>query len=198
VERIVPSELEEANREPQVDLLARMRQSLSKPEQDIHYGIRQAATSKKLMIGNSKEHSDFQNIYIDKKTYPATPGLVELLCKKEPDMTVVTEADKPAYKTILLDTNAHKYHHRPSGEVRVNNTPKFAIVSQLIGYKGIGLASPMLVKPNYKPECIYWDDPNELVERLRLLTASYQAGNTARSNEIMSILEELREANYIE
>ena len=34
VERIAPSERE---REPQVDLLARMRQSLSKPEQDIHY-----------------------------------------------------------------------------------------------------------------------------------------------------------------
>jgi len=73
-----------------VDLLARMRQSLSKPEQDIHYGIRQATTSKKLMIGNAKVHSDSQNIYIDKKTYPAKPGLVELLCKKEPSLTLVT------------------------------------------------------------------------------------------------------------
>ena len=73
VERIVPSE-----REPQVDLLARMRQSLSKSEQGIHYGIRQ--TSKKLMISNAKVNSDSQNIYIGEKTYPATHGLVELLC----------------------------------------------------------------------------------------------------------------------
>jgi len=149
VERIAPSERE---REPQVDLLARMRQSLSKPEQDIHYGIRQ--TSKKLMIGNAKVHSDSQNIYIGEKTYPATHGLVELLCKKEPNLTLVTEADKAAYKTILLDTNAHKYHHRSYGEVRVNNTPKFQLVSQLIGYEGNGLTLPMLVKPDYKPEYI--------------------------------------------
>jgi len=190
VECITPSE-----REPQVDLLARMRQFLSKPEQDIHYGIRQ--TSKKLMIGNAKVHSDSQNIYIGEKTYPATHGLVELLCKKEPNLTLVTEADKAAYKTILFDTNAHKYH-RSYGEVRVNNTLKFQLVSQLIGYKGKGLTLPMLVKPDYKPEYIYWDHPNELVERLRLITAAYQAGNTAHSNEIMSILEELREADYIE
>jgi len=77
VERIAPSEREGPNREPQVDL-ARMRQSLSKSEQDIHYGIRQ--TSKKLMIGNAKVNSDPQNNYIGEKTYPATHGLVELLC----------------------------------------------------------------------------------------------------------------------
>jgi len=50
----------------------------------------------------------------------------------------------------------------------------------------------MLVKPNYRPEYIYWDDPNELVERLRLITAAYQAGNTAHCDEMMSILKELR------
>ena len=48
------------------------------------------------------------------------------------------------------------------------------------------------------PVLIYWDDPNELVERLRLLAAEYQAGNTTHSNEIMAILEELREADLIE
>ena len=99
-----------------------------------------------------KMHSDFQNIYIDKKTYPTTHGQVEPLCKKEPDLAVVTEVDKAALKTIILDTNAHKHHHRPCGEVLVNNTHKFAIVSQLIGYKGEGWALPMLVKPDYKPE----------------------------------------------
>jgi len=55
MERIAPSEREEARREPQVDLLA--RQSLSKPEQDIHCGNRQAGTSKKLMIGNAKKNA---------------------------------------------------------------------------------------------------------------------------------------------
>lgn len=43
----------------------------------------------------------------------------------------------------------------------------------------------------------YWNDPNELVDRLRLLIASQAAGNNGHSNEIVSIIEELREANII-
>ncbi|KAF0719455.1 Integrase catalytic domain-containing protein [Aphis craccivora] len=38
---------------------------------------------------------------------------------------------------------------------------------------------------------VYWNDPNELVERLKLLLASKAAGNTGVSNEILSIFEEL-------
>ncbi|KAG5318527.1 YMD3 protein, partial [Pseudoatta argentina] len=40
----------------------------------------------------------------------------------------------------------------------------------------------------------HWDDPNELVDRLRLLDASHRAGNNAHDNEMLSIIEELREA----
>lgn len=45
---------------------------------------------------------------------------------------------------------------------------------------------------------IYWDDANELVSRLRLLVSSVSAGHTGHNNEILSIIEELREANIIE
>jgi ABC-type ATPase involved in cell division len=41
---------------------------------------------------------------------------------------------------------------------------------------------------------VYWNDPNELVDRLRLLLASQSAGNTGVSNEILSIFEELYES----
>ena len=44
---------------------------------------------------------------------------------------------------------------------------------------------------------VHWDDPNELVDRLRLLDASHQAGNNAHNNEFLSIIEELREAGLI-
>lgn len=43
----------------------------------------------------------------------------------------------------------------------------------------------------------YWDDPNELVQRLQLLVSSNSAGHTGHNNEIISIIEELREANII-
>lgn len=41
---------------------------------------------------------------------------------------------------------------------------------------------------------VYWDDPNELVDRLRLSLTSQTLKNTEVGNEILSIFEELREA----
>lgn len=43
----------------------------------------------------------------------------------------------------------------------------------------------------------YWDDPNELCERLKLLLASKSAGNSNHDQEINSIIEELRERKII-
>lgn len=43
----------------------------------------------------------------------------------------------------------------------------------------------------------YYDDPNELCERLMLLASSKNAGNSNHSQEINSIIEELREQNVI-
>ncbi|KYM86344.1 hypothetical protein ALC53_04144 [Atta colombica] len=43
----------------------------------------------------------------------------------------------------------------------------------------------------------HWDDPNELVDCLRLLNASHRADNNAHDNEILSIIEELRETGLI-
>jgi len=40
---------------------------------------------------------------------------------------------------------------------------------------------------------VHWDDPNELVDRLRLLDASHRAGN----NEMLSIIDEFREGGLI-
>lgn len=44
----------------------------------------------------------------------------------------------------------------------------------------------------------YYDNPNELCDRLRLLIASKHAGNSNHAQEINSIIEELRENNIIE
>lgn len=51
----------------------------------------------------------------------------------------------------------------------------------------------------YKPDTdyVYWDNSNELVDRLRLLIASKNAGNNGHNNEIISIIEELKEAKII-
>ena len=53
------------------------------------------------------------------------------------------------------------------------------------------------VVSNAPIDYVHWDDPNELVDRLRLLLASRAAGSNSHVNEINSIIEELREAEII-
>ena len=48
-----------------------------------------------------------------------------------------------------------------------------------------------------KIDYVHWNDSNELVDRLRLLEASRQADHNAHNNEILYIIEELREAGLI-
>jgi len=59
--------------------------------------------------------------------------------------------------------------------------------------KGDGLYKDVIPQT----QLVYYDDPNELVTRLNLLTSSKSVGNTGVNNEIISILEELRERNII-
>ena len=44
---------------------------------------------------------------------------------------------------------------------------------------------------------VYFDDPNEIVERLELLIGEREAGHTGVDSEILSILEELQERGLI-
>lgn len=62
---------------------------------------------------------------------------------------------------------------------------------------GFGNFDSQLNVENKPYRAIYWDDPNELVDRLWLLHASKRAGNNTHDNEIAAIEEELREENYI-
>lgn len=63
---------------------------------------------------------------------------------------------------------------------------------------GIIPTDVMRYSNNTKIAYTYWDDPNELVNRLRLLIASKSASHSGHANEIISIIEELREADIIE
>ena len=65
-----------------------------------------------------------------------------------------------------------------------------------IKYDGSGLEKTFIP---YTENIVYeyYDDPNELVERLMLLISSKSAGNTNHDQEINSIIEELRERNII-
>ncbi|KAG7297284.1 hypothetical protein JYU34_003936 [Plutella xylostella] len=171
---------------------------------DVPFGIR--LVKGKPMVGTSLV-SDFDNkIKIAGHVYEKTSGLVELLYKKEPDLSIVTENDKQNYKTILINTNAHRRGFEPDQQIMSSRGFKYLhiikplfsqykTVSSVKTTKGKGL--PLLKKVNPKIDYVYWDDPNELVERLKLLIASKDAGNTGLDNEIISILEELKECGAL-
>jgi len=68
----------------------------------------------------------------------------------------------------------------------------------LLSSKRVGRGIPRTVTLNDdKIDYVHWDDPNELVDRLRLLEASRQVGHIVHDNEILSIIEELRKAGLI-
>lgn len=80
-----------------------------------------------------------------------------------------------------------------------NRSLKYRIISKIIGSKsGEGLIPSRKKVNSLKTDYVYWDDANELVDRLRLLFSSRSAGHNGHDNEILSIIEELRESNIIE
>lgn len=83
---------------------------------------------------------------------------------------------------------------------RSTRTASASILKSLIKKKtgsGIDSSDFMRYDKNGNVSYTYWNDPNELVDRLRLLVASKSAGHSGHNNEIMSIVEELREADII-
>uniref|UniRef100_A0A2S2NK10 Uncharacterized protein n=1 Tax=Schizaphis graminum TaxID=13262 RepID=A0A2S2NK10_SCHGA len=68
---------------------------------------------------------------------------------------------------------------------------KFSLSSNI--KKGSGLYKDVVLQT----QLVYYDDSNGLVTRLNILTSSRSAGNTGVNNEIISILEELRELDII-
>lgn len=180
-----------------------------------HYSIQTDAKTKEMRMGKTKAVLMKNEIKIGPRTFPSSPGVIDLLFLSRP--VRFTADDLNIYKSILEHTNAHRQQYLPNSRiVRDETNPKYTrIIKQLFPLEseasapfggarkkqGRGLRSLrtdyMIHSKNERKTFTYWDDPNELVERLRLLVASQSAGHTSHHNEIMSIIEELREANII-
>lgn len=123
--------------------------------------------------------------------------MYDLLFRVRPDTRYQTESDLKCYKDILGKTSAHRINYDSRSKLRHSNTFKYLnIIRPMFIKKGSGLFDSMKVNDN-KIDYRYWDNPDELVNRLRLLVSSKTAGHTGHDNEIISIIEELKEANLI-
>lgn len=153
------------------------------------------------MLGNKRiDFGTDDTIYVDDQSYVGTPGLYELIFMKRPDKHLYTENDKEVYHALLMATNAHRRDHTPLGQVKSNRGYKYmrVIAPLLSDAAGAGLRSaPSMRLTGNAIDYVHWNDPNELVDRLRLLDASRRAGNDSHANEFLSIIEELREEGLI-
>ncbi|KYN08268.1 hypothetical protein ALC62_00751 [Cyphomyrmex costatus] len=147
------------------------------------------------------------DIIIDGKRYDiiidGIPGLYELIFMKFLNESISTDDDVQTYKSILLTTNAYLRGHNAGNQVLGNKGHKYKnIVAPLVLGKKTGikkkfdLPCAMSLTDN-RIDYVHWDNPNELVDRLRLLEVSRQAGHNGHDNEFLSIIEELREAGLI-
>lgn len=184
---------------PNTGLLHQLLASFPRKDLDTTvYGVRSVGS--KHMIGNGEIRFGTDQIFVDEKAYVRTPGLTELLLLKRPDENKISEDDVSRYHEIMIKTNAHRTGYNPTGAIRKNKTPKYIrYINNLVSGSGINkLPNAMLMSLNHQnKEYVFFDDPNEIITRLKLLASSYQAGNLGHTNEIMSILEELRELDII-
>lgn len=162
------------------------------------YGVYFTNTGTMLGTKHINLHKN-DDIFIDDKKYEGTPGLYELIFMKIPNEDIYTSDDLEKYKDIILTTSAYKQQHGQCHLILSNKGHKYKnIISPMLAPKKVGRGIPNTIALNdNKIDYIHWDDPNELVDRLRLLEASRQAGHNAHDNEILSIIEELREAGLI-
>jgi len=141
----------------------------------------------KVVLGKKEIKLIDNSLTIDDVSYTLTQGLGNLIFSKYPKL--YTKNDLKAYKSILTQTSAHL---KADGRKIKQGGNKYHDIIQNLFQSGTGLSMKL-----QKHNLVYWNDPNELVERLQLLLASKAAGNTGVSNEILSIFEELHEAGLI-
>lgn len=174
--------------------------------ENIPFGVRMERG--KLMLGSQLVVINNRKLEVNRHTYNITEGLDELLFKKVPNLDIITEDDKRIYKILLIETNAHRRDYNPNKPIKSNKGRKYLYIikplfklskERLISSDSCsqGRGLPSMKKAFRSVSYVYWDDPNELVERLKLLVASRDAGNTGLENEIISIIEELREAGLV-
>lgn len=88
----------------------------------------------------------------------------------------------------MNDSSANRRDYNPAKPVNGSKSRKYKQIISKITHHGKGL---MQYKKNYHKDYVYLDDPNELVDRLKLLVASQHARNNNHNNEIISMVEEL-------
>ena len=176
-----------------------------------------------LKLGSKKlSFNDLDYINLGGNNFIETVGLLELIFKERPDLTQITDEDRKIYYKILEISGAH----RTIDNLRYKGTRGFKyqqIIKPLLQEQkskqkqsfqrsrqfddSRNIENPTEEKKSgsgldltYNAKSIqyvYFENINELIDRLRLLVSEKGAGNNIPNNEILSIIEELKEKGVI-
>ena len=162
-----------------------------------------------MKIGDSPIHFTKTYVKVQNEKYPKTTGLLQLLFQKQPDLKHIGSNDIENYRNIVEVTNAFRKNYIETQPLRKSKTnislykykdfidPYFdKSINRNVSGSGL-LPKYKIARKDMPMDYVYWDDTNELVDRLRLLSAELEAGNQSHTNEIHLIIEELKEAGYI-
>ena len=145
------------------------------------FGIR--SENGQLYIGTKPIIINGDDIVVDDTSYKGTPGLWELITMKDPNKTIYDNNDFKNYGEILIRTNAISQEGNPNKPKSSKSSKYNEIVSQIWKNRhSFQTTGSSIVIPQ---------DPNALVEMLKLRLASFNAGNTGVRNEIVIICDEL-------
>lgn len=149
------------------------------------------------------DDADNPNTVNNTISYPLTSGLCYLLFAKNPKGYSADDID--TYRKIMIQTSGHL--KKNTNQIKSSRGRKADLIASLFSDtndENIVPVSPDIATVGkgvnmhlQKYNLIYWNDVNELVERLRLLFASLAAGNTGVRNEIIAICEELVERKLL-
>lgn len=169
-------------------------------------------------IGSEKISFTKTHVILNERAFKATRGLLELLFMKAPNNTVVTNDDLKSYKQILLESKAYRQMYSLEKPINANRGQKYVNVISVLfpstsratragstsdtadaadngsssskTQQGRGLVG----RKNPLP---YTNNLNSLVNRLRVLWLSTNAGHTGHADEISYITDTLRDYRVI-
>lgn len=154
-----------------------------------------------IRIGDCKlKVDDSDKIEIKGQVFKGTDGLFQLIFQTIPQK--YTKTDLKNYKSICMLTNSHKKGYSPHTPIHRNRSEKYKnIIARLFNeYRGKrrkSMGKGMSMKSVYNTNVIYYNNVNKLVDRMRLIHESIQAGHTGLDNEMVALTEELKSRGYI-
>jgi len=89
---------------------------------DTVWGIRESGGQ--LTLGDSAIQTHGNQLMVAGKTYILTPGLLELLLEKQPQMSQITPQDWDDYQAMVTSTNTNRKRYLKTGPIRLSTLEK--------------------------------------------------------------------------